>query len=138
MTKKHKILKADLIIQTLTIGSMGLAIPLNFINDSGAPFFAVMVFVLAGVQVLGALTMAYLYDDKRRKKYLKVLFWMHGMGTLVMAIIASLNIEILLYLNRSIFVINWLISPFFLAIWSLVNSFKSLQEYEAEANQEFV
>lgn len=140
MTTKHKILKTDLILQSLAIAGIGVAFFINMMtNESFAEtFFGIMVLVLASVQVLGALIIGGLYDDKRRKNYLRVLFWMHGVGTLMMAIVANLNIEALLYINIFIFVIDWLISPFFLAIWSWSNSFKSFQEYEAELYSEYV
>lgn len=138
MTRKHKILKADLIVQTVT--TIGLVISFFVSSDihSIEGLFPIMIGVLAVVQVVGAVVIGFLYNDKRRKNYLKVLFWMHGMGTLFMFILISTGLEALMAINIIIFVVNWLMSPFILAFWSLANSIEGLREYEDELYSEYV
>lgn len=138
MTRKHKILKADLIAQTVAM--VGLVVSFFVSNDMRPmeAFFPIMICVLAVVQVVGALVIGFLYHDKRRKRYLKVLFWMHGMGTLLMFVLGSTGLETLIAINVFIFVVNWLMSPFILAFWSLANSIEGLREYEDELYSEYV
>lgn len=88
-------------------------------------------FSLAGIQVLDNLILGFKYDDKRRKAYLKLLFWVQGVGTLIVLIFSWLSSRSgelgILFLY-----IAWIFIPFFMVFWSLYNSWKGIKDAQLE------
>ena len=99
-------------------------------------FIAVMtiyaIAVLAFIQVTNSLFLGFYYNDRRRKRYLKTLFWVQGVGTLLAIIFAALEIGFLTWFSTFFVYTAWLIFPFFMAFWSVSNSWKAVKEAKLE------
>ena len=127
--KKEKILRLDLALQISLLLCLGITILLECDGNS----IGICFFSFAAVQVLFALITAFRYKDKRKKKYLKYLFWINGVGTGIAFLFGYFGIGLVAYV---IFLFCWVFCPVFLAIWALINSVLALNECEQGANEQ--
>ena len=117
----------------LQIGAIALLLISLILDAETVAAFA--FFCLAGIQVLDNLILGFKYDDQRRKEYLKLLFWIQGVGTaFVVMVITFSKLE---FIGGIAFLyIAWVILPFFMVFWSLYNSWKGIGKAKIELEQE--
>jgi hypothetical protein len=134
MKNKLKLMQADFVLQSLAI--VAVVISVIFIDKWRLDdAFVFTLFVLAGIQVISNLFLGFKYDDKRRKGYLKVLFWVQGVGSFVMLILGFLGVSAEALIT--FFYICWIFIPFFMVFWSLFNSWKGMQDAKLELDNHF-
>lgn len=131
MKDKLLYLQVDTVIQTLAIISVITSVVLVFQLNMAEDYFFFALFTLAGIQVLSNLFFGFKYNDKRRKRYLKTLVWVQGMGSLLGLLclwIGSDFSDIALFFG---FVV-WIVVPFFMIFWSLYNSWRAVEDVKVE------
>lgn len=117
----------------LQIGAIALML-ISLIFDAET-VAAYAFFSLAGIQVLDNLILGFKYNDKRRKAYLKLLFWVQGVGTLIAMIFAWSDVEVLGGIAFGFIYFGWIFIPFFMVFWSLYNSWKGIKDAQLELQQ---
>ena len=136
MKNKLNLMQVDFVLQSFAIVAMIISMFLVFL-DVEEPFLYVL-FILAGIQVVSNLFLGFKYDDKRRKEYLKMLFWIHGFGSIIACFLGSIEIEFLGIIAFLFLGFTWGFFPFFMAFWSLYNSWKGMQDAKLELNNHFM
>ena len=130
MKNKLMLMQIDFGLQIGAVVLLIISFGLEAETIAGFAFFG-----LAGIQVLGNLFLGFKYDDKRRKRYLKLLFWAQGVGSLIMAIFVASDNEILGGIAFGYIYFGWILVPFFMVFWSLYNSWKGMQDVKLEVEK---
>ena len=116
--KKEKILRLDFAAQTALIFGMIMSL----IYDNNGDNFAICFFSFAIVQVISGIVGGFVYGDKAKKNYSKTVFWINGIGTGLIFLLAF-TVNDVGNAAGYLFVFCWMICPWFLAIWAYGNSF---------------
>lgn len=116
--KKEKILRLDFAVQTALIFGMIMSL----IYDNSGNNFAICFFAFAIVQVISGVVGGFVFGDKAKKNYSKTVFWINGVGTGLIFLLAFTLNDVGVAAGY-LFVFCWMICPFFLAIWAYGNSF---------------